>query len=99
MSVERIYVGDDEAYFPELGQWVLPGHKVKLPKAPDESDSRWSDGPPKPRKTTTTTTTTKPRRAKESAAPPQPSADPPSENPSPDASDASDDNAKTEEND
>lgn len=36
MSVERIYVGDDEAYFPDLARWLQPGDEVEFDSPPDD---------------------------------------------------------------
>lgn len=39
---ERIYIGDDEQYVPDLARWVLPGDSVEFPVPPDETDPRWA---------------------------------------------------------
>jgi hypothetical protein len=36
MSVERIFVGDDTQYFPDLGRWVQPGDSVEFDSPPDD---------------------------------------------------------------
>jgi hypothetical protein len=36
MSVERVFVGDDEQYFPDLGRWVKPGEQVEFDEDPDD---------------------------------------------------------------
>lgn len=35
MTVERVYVGDDEVYVPDLNRWVSPGDKVEFDTDPD----------------------------------------------------------------
>jgi hypothetical protein len=36
MSVERVYAGDDTAYFPDLGRWVQPGDSVEFDSDPED---------------------------------------------------------------
>lgn len=36
MSVERVFVGDDEQYFPDLCRWVAPGDSVEFEVDPED---------------------------------------------------------------
>lgn len=34
--VTRVFVGDDEQYFPDLARWVKPGEEVEFDEAPED---------------------------------------------------------------
>lgn len=36
MSVTRVFVGDDEQYFPDLARWVSPGDEVEFDEDPED---------------------------------------------------------------